>query len=539
MSQTNHPNILLIVSDQHRFDCLGPYGNRDIETPHLDALAQDAVTFDQSFVPCPVCAPSRYSLLTGRYVHQHLGWDGHCTLPSGISTFPSLLKNSGYRTQAVGKMHLVPTYLDVGYERMQLAEQLGQGRFDDDYHRYLLQHGMADAIDMLDQPDFDRHDAPPAYWETFGALPSDLPEEHHSTTWIADRADEVLKTWGPEGNLLTVSFIKPHHPFDPPAPWCDRYDPDTLSLLPGWTERCPHDDVAYRETHFSYEGMTEAQYRQVLAYYYATISQIDHQIGRLVETLKRNGNYENTLIVYTSDHGDYMGHHHMLLKGNYMYDPIVRVPLIIKRPGNAEADTRNDALNNNVDLTATILDAAGVEADPAMEGQSLFSSEHPRDEVFAECLWFSMEYMVRSRRYKLLVCEDAAQSRFFDLEEDPFELNNLIASPQHQERIAAMRERLMHWALFDSPSRVHLDPQAPSVPSQGVPTDPKDLRRQRNEAESYFRHKAAELSRSLNAAVAVNPPTKTASGTPQPHAAIPRTMPTYARGGSTSSTGST
>ncbi len=510
MPDPARPNILLILSDQHRADCLGAYRNADIATPHLDALAADGVTFDQAFVPCPVCAPSRYSLLTGRYVHQHLGWNGRCTLPPGLPTFPGLLRDAGYRTDAVGKMHLVPTYLDVGFERMQLAEQLGAGRFDDDYHRYLQRHGLADAVDMLDQPDFDRHDAPPAYWETYGALPSDLPEEHHSTTWIGDRANEVIEGWSDGGNLLMTSFIKPHHPFDPPAPWDQMYDPKALSLLPGWTDACLADDLAYRETHFSYEGMTEEQYRQVLAYYYATISQIDAQVGRLIETLRRRGLYDNTLIVYTSDHGDYMGHHHMLLKGNYMYDPITRVPLVVKRPGGASAGMRDDRLNNNVDLTTTLLNAAGVDAAQGMEGVDLFGATR-RSEVFAECLWFTMEYMVRTKEHKLLLCEDPARSQFFDLRTDPRELTNRYGDPEQQERIASMRERLVQWMLFESPSRVHLDPHARAIEGGNVPESDAG---QRDESESYFRLKAAELAQTLRETVQVERPAITSMPRP-------------------------
>ncbi|HUT18297.1 MAG TPA: sulfatase-like hydrolase/transferase, partial [Anaerolineae bacterium] len=131
------PSILIIHADQHRFDCLGTYGNPDVQTPNIDALAADAVRYVNAFCPFPVCTPSRYSLLSGLYVHQHLGWNNHCTLPHGIATFPGILRESGYRTAAVGKMHFTPAYLDVGFDRMQLAEQDGPGRYDDDYHRWL------------------------------------------------------------------------------------------------------------------------------------------------------------------------------------------------------------------------------------------------------------------------------------------------------------------------------------------------------------------------------------------------------------------
>ena len=189
------PNILLIHADQHRYDCLGAYGNTDIKTPNIDGLAQDGVLFENSFCPHPVCTPSRYSLLTGLTIHQHLGLTNRSTLPPGVATLPGQLKGNGYRTAAVGKMHFTPTYLDVGFDEMRLAEQHGDGRYDDDYHRWLASEGLCDRLDLMDQVAEFRRDAPQKYWDSFGALRSDLDEKHHSTTWVGDRAVELLDKW--------------------------------------------------------------------------------------------------------------------------------------------------------------------------------------------------------------------------------------------------------------------------------------------------------------------------------------------------------
>ncbi len=209
------PNVLLIHTDQHRYDCLGCTGNPDVKTPAIDALAADGVVFENSFCSLPVCTPSRYSLLSGLYVHQHLGWSNRCTLPPGIATFPKEFRSAGYRTCAVGKMHFTPTYLDVGFDEMILSEQDGDGRFDDDYHRYLKARGLVDAVDVIDQRREYRELASAEYWASFGAQESDLPEEHHSTTWIGDRAMDVVSRWQGGGNLLMAGFIKPHHPVRP------------------------------------------------------------------------------------------------------------------------------------------------------------------------------------------------------------------------------------------------------------------------------------------------------------------------------------
>ena len=461
------PNILIIHADQHRWDCIGAYGNPDIRTPNIDGLARDGVLYENSFCPYPVCTPSRYSLLTGLYVHQHLGWNNHCTLPSGIPTFPRILRSSGYRTKAVGKMHFTPTYVDVGFDDMVLAEQHGPGRFYDDYHRWLRDEVVYDAIDLFDQREEYRENAPAEYWEVLGALTSDLDEAHHSTTWIADRAVEALDGWDEGGNLLMAGFIKPHHPFDPPAPWDSMYEPDTLSLLPGWLEEPLGRDLAYSEGYFPHRGHTEDKIRRVMALYYATISQIDHHVGRLFASLKRRRLYDDTLIVYTGDHGDYMGFHHLLLKGNYMYDPLVRVPLIIKYPARAGGGKVDDRLVNNIDLAPTLLRVAGEEAPATMGGIDLADESAGREVVFAEG-YGGREYMARTRTEKLLLCNESAQSQYFDLSADSLELENRIDDPACSGGVEELRDALLQWALFDSPSRVHLNYKAPEISAENV-----------------------------------------------------------------------
>ena len=455
------PNILIIQSDQHRADCIGAYGNADIQTPHIDSLAGDGVRYDNSFCAYPVCTPSRYSFLSGLYVRQHLGGSNHCTLPSGLATFPRLLRDAGYRTKAVGKMHLTPTYADVGFDQLLLAEQNGAGRYDDDYHRWLRDRGQGHFVDLLDQESEYRRQAPDTYWDNVGALVSDLDEEYHSTTWIAERAVEEVATWNGGGNLLMASFIKPHHPFDPPASWADMYNPNALHMLPGYTSTPQPQDLAFSRGYFPYEKMTEAKIRRAMAYYYATISQIDHHVGRLVALLKDKNLYDNTLILYNSDHGDYMGYHHLLLKGNYMYDPLIRVPLIVKYPGQQQAGSVCNALVNSTDCAPTLLQSAGCAVPRHMAGSDLLDLPE-REFTFAES-GSGHSYMVRSQRYKLLWCRDDVQSQLFDLEEDPYELHNLYADSGHGQIVVHMKSALAQWALFNAPSTVHLDEDAPIV----------------------------------------------------------------------------
>ena len=478
-STSKRPDVLLIYTDQFRFDCLGAMGHPDIKTPNLDALARDGVLFRNSFCTWPVCTPSRYSLLTGQYVHQHGGWSNRATLEPTVPTYPRLLQRLGYATMAVGKMHFWPPYLDVGFERLQLAEQNGRGRFVDDYHRYLKGYHLVDAIDLIDQEREFRDTASDAYWATFGAQVSDLPEEHHSTTWIGNRAVDAIESWATGPNLLMAGFIKPHHPFDPPAPWHERYDPDTLTILPGWTDAPPEHDSAYARGYFDNRTLTRPVLRRAMAYYYATISQIDHHVGRMIAALKAANRYDNALIIFTADHGEFLGFHHLLLKGNYMYDPLIKVPLIVKFPNQKGAGTRSDALVSSVDVTTTIVRQAGGQPARTMKGRDLSAvasgQAASRRFVFAQS---RRHFMVRSTTRKLLVDRDPSRSMFFDLEKDPQELDNRIGDPAYRDEIRTMTEALTRWHLFETPRPAYVNTDERQIDKPNVPTDQSGLARE-------------------------------------------------------------
>ena len=463
------PNVLIIHVDQHRIDCLGAYGNSDIRTPNIDALANDGVRFENSFCPYPVCTPSRYSLLSGLYVHEHRGWTNHSTPAPGTPMLPALLRGAGYGTKAVGKMHFTPTYHDVGFDEMLLAEQNGPGRWDDDYHRDLRKLGLVDRNDLEDQNREYRDEARPEYWETFGALPSNLPAAQHSTQWIADKAVEDLERWGQSGHLLMAGFIKPHHPFDPPQDLCKAYDPAKLPLLPGWTDTCFAHDLALSKGYFRNAELTEPALRRVMAYYYATIEHIDRQVGRMVDVLKRKGLYDGTMIVYTSDHGDYMGFHHMLLKGNYMYDPLVKVPLIVKYPRSEGKGTVSRALVSNVDLAPTILGQAALPVPAEMRGLDLARDSEDRRIVFAEGRR-GTHAMARSKTRKLILSKRKGRSLFFDLEKDPLETKNLYGDPAYQDEVRALARAIETWRSPGDLSKTYLDEDAPIIDRPNVPS---------------------------------------------------------------------
>jgi arylsulfatase A-like enzyme len=460
-------------------------GNPDIKTPNLDALARDGVLFRNSFCTWPVCTPSRYSLLSGQYVRQHRGRSNVATLLPSTPTFANLLRAAGYQTKAVGKMHFMPAYLDVGFTELQLAEQNGRGRLVDDYHRYLKQQGLIDSVDLMDQEQPYRSRAPVEYWQTFGSGASNLSEEHHSTTWIGNRAVETISQWNSNRpGLLMVGFIKPHHPFDPPVPWNTMYDPEKLTILPGWTEQATERDLE-RHGYFDNKTLTRPVLRRVMAHYYATISQLDAQVGRMIRVLKQKGLYDETLIIYTADHGEYLGFHHLLLKGNLMYDPLIKVPLIIKFPQGKYKGKVSDTLVSSIDVTSTLLRQSGLGPGPDMRGhplQPVCAGEQPgRDLTFAEDGSF---VMLRSHNRKLLYSNRPERSLFFDLEKDPLETNNLADDLRFKEEIQQMKDALLSWFQVDAQTSAYLDLQARQI---GQPNVPPDRVGTEKEMEDYIR----------------------------------------------------
>jgi len=352
------PNVLIIHTDQHRMDCLGAYGNEEIQTPNIDRLAGEGIQYSNSFCPYPVCTPSRYSLLSGLYVHEHRGWGNGSTLPPGTETIPSILRSAGYRTKAVGKMHFNPTYLDVGFEE--------------------------------------------------------------------------------------------------------------LALSPGY---------------FPNAELTEPKLRRIMAHYYGAISQIDHHVGRMIRVLQERGLYDDTLIVFTSDHGDYMGFHHLVLKGNHMYDPLVKVPLILKLPGSAQAGTVSSALVNNIDVAPTILAQTDCAPGSRMTGLDLLAHPEGRELVFCETR-HAGQLMVRSATRKLIVAPRSATRLFFDLGRDPLEMHDLSSDPAYRSDLRRLDDALAAWVDPDNLPPDCRDPDAPCINQPNVPP-PDDERRE--DMMDYFR----------------------------------------------------
>jgi len=323
-----------------------------------------------------------------------------------------------------------------------------------------------DVIDVTDQVQEYRQSAPAGYFKTFGCRESDLAEEDYSTTWVGDRSLEIINNWEKGGNFLMTGFIKPHHPFDPPRPWSGKYNPADLSVLPGWLDSCPAKDLEAWKGYFSYEELTIDGLKTVMAAYYACISQIDHHVGRMTALLKKKGLYDNTIIVYTSDHGEYLGFHHLLLKGNFSYDPLARIPLVIKYAGRAAG--KSDGLYSNIDIMPSLMRDAGI----PVTGEPIFLDSAGRDKIFIENN--NMEYVCRTKSRKLIIHRDRGEF-FFDLDDDPHELNDVSKDSKYSGDLDVLKKSLEETLISKGPVTTFIDDDAPIIAGDNIigPGDPR------------------------------------------------------------------
>ena len=479
-------NLLILYVDQLRKDAISPYGNKEVLTPALDLLAKDSMVFTNHFCSFPVCTPSRYSFLSGLYANEHCCWTNKSTLAAEIPTFPRILANNGYHTVAVGKMHLTPTYLDVGFKEMLLSEQDGDGRFEDDYHLHLMKNDQIDSIDVIDQRLEYRKNAGDEYFKSFGVEVSNLPQEFHSTTWVTNQALEQLEKWEPTGEALMVSYIKPHHPFDPSQHFLDLYKDIDVGLLPGYTSEVPSWDLAYNQGYFDNTQLDEKTAREMTKYYYASISQIDAGIREIIDVLKRKNLYETTQIVFSADHGDFLGFHHMALKQNHMYDPLLSIPLMIKYPGKKPGIC--NALSDNTQIASEIINSLGFGTGMIGNSEGMFDDKKyvlamNRQIVQGE---EQTSYAVRSDRFKLLATGSLENIRLFDLEKDPLELQDRSQEKEFTSMIEDMKAFLCNSILFTKASKNRLEPRAKVVTKQHGETA-----RQKERLILYYKNRVA------------------------------------------------
>ncbi len=446
----DRPSILWICTDQQRYDTIAALGNKYIRTPNMDKLMAESITFTHAFCQSPVCTPSRSSFLTGRYPRTTRAHENGQCIPPDEVLVTKMLADAGYDCGLSGKLHIsacqgrVEKRIDDGYRVFHWSHDPSpQWGKKNEYTAWIESKGYKWA---------DIYKKPKGKWAHAG-----VPAELHQTTWCADRAIDFIKEKHAGPWLMSVNIYAPHHPFDPPKEYFDRYDPDRLpdpDYVPGELadkpefQRLEHDGGGGRPP---FSKMTSRERREITAAYYAMIEQIDDNVGRMLKALDETGQRRNTIVIFMSDHGELLGDHGIYLKGPYTYDCSVRVPLIISWPGHFKAGLKSDALVELTDIAPTLLNAAGVPIPPRVQGKSLTdvltgkTTSH-RDSIFCESYGNKVNSteptwnvsMVRTRTHKIAICHGTDQGELYDLQADPGEHKNLWNSPAHKDLKAEM-----------------------------------------------------------------------------------------------------
>ncbi len=456
---TDRPNILWLFSDQHRADVVGSAGHPVVRTPNLDALAAEGAVFERLFCQGPLCVPARVSLLTERYVRDHGAFENDYPAAPDMPTMVQSIRDAGYHTAAIGKMHLFPHPLDVaegvprmrafGFEEVdEVVGKLACGFVRNPYTDHLEAEGLLQTYRAFVRertPWLRLADPSHPGKPTWAVDPSPLPPEHYIDAWVGRRAARWIEDRpGDEPFFCWVGFPGPHDPWDAPASSVRRYDGDAIPLDSTRRPEVPADGPlsAFLRAFLAYSSsdtLTDDRAREVRRHYYANLTVIDDAVGEILAALDRRGLSERTWVVYSSDHGEMLGTHGLLNKMVF-YEPSVRVPLIVRPPGGA-GPTRVDALLEHVDLSATLRSLAGAGAVPGSAGRPFTDAlaggaVAGREVVISENFGFAMW---RTDRYKLVVYEkDRLPVQLFDLTEDPEEDRNVVGDPAYAAVVSDM-----------------------------------------------------------------------------------------------------
>jgi choline-sulfatase len=464
-------NILWLTSDQHSSHALGCYGNTVVQTPNLDRLAAQGLCFDRHFCSYPVCVPARFTMLTGLYPHHHGAFGNNTPLPLRTRTLAHHFGQAGYVTAWLGKMHPVDGqthgfdyYMDMGA----YFDYLGP-------KTRVFTYGMGAEDSGCGSPWITIHRPPgegrsawvpadlPRHNDTL-AVRELLPEEDHFESFVARETIRFLEAYRDEPFFVTASFLKPHNPFSPPAEYAAMYRPEDMPL-PAWSpeqlERLPPQLRSHR---YPGAGTPEgdAWLRRFLAAYYGNVGHMDACAGRILDALDRLGLADNTMVVYTTDHGELLGEHGM--RGKFcFFDGSARLPLIARLPGQIPAGTRTDALVDQADFAPTFLAMAGI--GPASRSQDFDGQSFApvlgepglpgKPFAFGEyALPNRPFFMRRDERWKYVYYSDttmgsgaksdqkAPAEELYDSVYDPAELTNLAGNPACAAVSAAQRAAL-------------------------------------------------------------------------------------------------
>lgn len=502
----DRPNILFIHTDEQRVDSLGCYGNETVSTPAIDRLSETGVTFDEGHCTHPLCSPSRASLLTGRYPSANGVWRNGIPLDEAEeTTIAQLLNDAGYETGLVGKAHFTPYNGDpavhaesvhtrsvdddecweyweefsgpyYGFEDVRMTLFHGPLERTGGHYGLWLENNHADSKHLFEQSEA-LADTDPA----LNSWKSAVPLELHSSTWVADQTIDFIENSDDESPFFAwVGFPDPHFPYNPPEPYCHRYEPDDVPLPDDpngevWENR---DVPRYIEYHLDekygvdFRELDESQQREIVAHTYAMVDLVDDSVGRILDALEDAGRDENTVVVFTSDHGDWLGDHGLFQKGVPHTRDLTRIPWIVRWPDVSIPGRRVDSPTSQVDLVPTLLDAAGVDVPYGVQGESLrpvLSGEkesvrpfayvehrhegyrrdsnlvrNPRDDTSGGAMQDIINWSAEDIHIKTIYADDHRLSyvtgvpqeygELFDHREDPHEMENLWDTSRVKKR---------------------------------------------------------------------------------------------------------
>ncbi len=447
------PNVLWYCTDQQRFDTIAALGNRHVHTATVDGLVESGVSFTRTYCQSPICTPSRASFLTGQLPSTvRANGNGIEYMPQDYPLVTQMLADAGYDCGLVGKLHLAAAQFQT--------EQRGA----DGYRYFAYSHAPRDDWD-------EGHDY--VNWltdrgrdlTTMLADPDKVPAEHHQTTWATNACIEFIDQERNGPWLLSVNPYYPHPPFDPPREYFDRFDPQSLPgpifkesdlALQRRIADAGVDFQTYPEHPDSFDGKT------VQAQYFAMIELVDDQLARLLAHIEASGQADNTLVIFTSDHGESMGDHGLLTKGCRFMEGMARVPLVICWPGQFAQGLRSDALVQLTDIAPTLLEIAGLEIPERMDGRSLLpilTGQADPDEFreYVRCEFrdaISMEdgthaSMIADKRWKLVLYHGKdGLGELYDLANDPSEHENLYYDEGHFEIVAKYMVKMFDDTVF-------------------------------------------------------------------------------------------
>ncbi len=452
------PNILMLMADQFRMDCLGAYGNKVIKTPHLDRLAKEGIRFRSAYTSTPTCTPARSALMTGRSPWQH-GMLGYANMAT--NRYPvekgGAMAAAGYYAVSIGKNHYYPITNPHGYHHLMSDEHCSywfHTRADKDAQSYEPRCDYESWF-WSQLPDKDPH-ATGIGWNDRTSKPFAWPEEMHATHWTGTTAVRFLQQYErPEPFLLKVSFIRPHSPYDPPERFFRMYEKAALPQAEAgdWASR--FEPRSSKRDDLWHGKLPDEEIRRSRQGYYGSVSFVDEQVGRILAALEQRKMLDDTLIVFFSDHGDMLGDQNLWRKG-YAYEQSAHIPMLMRPATEMGLGPAGQTIDQPVeirDLLPTFLDAAGAPIPEGIDGRSLLHLVRTKGSDWR--LYIDLEHDIcydasnhwnalTDGRWKYIFHANDGEEQLFHLENDPHELRDLAKLPEQGETLALWRGRMVN-----------------------------------------------------------------------------------------------